>query len=77
MACSFAFFTLFHLRLTFFNQRFPLIYKFPLTISYQLLCIAGHRVLHQVVIGIDTTHLQEVPLLEDNSPGRLEELISI
>ena len=46
-----------------------------MTIFYQLLCIAGHRVLHQVVIGIDTTHPQEVPLLEDNSLRRLEELL--
>ena len=46
-------------------QQFLSIYKFPLTISYQLLCIAGHRVLHWVVIGINTTHLQAVPLPED------------
>ena len=53
------------------------IYKFPLTISYQLPCVAGHRVLHWVVIGINTTHPQEVPLLEDNSLRQLEELLSI
>ena len=53
-------------------QRFLSIYKFPLTISYQLLYAAGHRVLHRVVIGIDTTHPQEVPLLVDNSLGQLE-----
>ena len=53
------------------------IYKFPLTISYQLLCVAGHHVLHRVLIDIDTTHPQAVPLLVDNSLGRLEELLSI
>ena len=50
-------------------QRFLSIYKFPLTISYQLLCVAGHHVLHRVVIGIDIIHLQEVPLQVDNSLG--------
>ena len=39
--------------------------RFLLTISYLLLCVMGHRVLHQVAIGIDTTHPQVVPLLED------------
>ena len=57
--------------------RFLSIYKFLLTISYQLLCVAVHRVLHRVVIGIDTTHPQEVLLLEDNSLRQLEELLSI
>ena len=55
-------------------QQFLSIYKFPLTISYQLLFDVGHRVLYRVVIGIDTTHPQEVPLLEDNSLRQLEEL---
>ena len=45
--------------------RFLSIYKFPFT----LLCVAGHGVLHQVVIGINTIHLKAVPLLEDNSHG--------
>ena len=27
----------------------------------------GHRILHRVVIGIDTTHPQAMYLLEDNS----------
>ena len=48
-----------------------------LTISYQLLCITGHRVLHQVVIGIDTIHPQAMYLLVDNSLRQLEELHSI
>ena len=47
--------------------RFLSIYKFPLTISYPLLCVIGHHVLHWVVIDIDTTHPQAVPLHEDNS----------
>ena len=47
-------------------QQFLSIYKFPLTISYQLLCTAGHRVLHRVVIGINMIHPQAVSLLEDN-----------
>ena len=58
-------------------QRFISIYNQPLTISYQLLCVAGHHVLHRVVIGINTIHPQEVPLLEDNSLGRLEERLLI
>ena len=58
-------------------QQFLSIYKFPLTISYQLLCVTGHHVLHRVVIDIDTIHPQAVPLLEDKSLGRLEELLSI
>ena len=58
-------------------QQFLSIYKFPLTISYHLLCVAGHRVLHQVVIGIDIIHPQVVSLLEDNSLRRLVELHSI
>ena len=58
-------------------QQFLSICKFPFTISYQLLCAAGHRVLHQVVIGIDIIHLQEVPLQVDSSLGQLEELLSI
>ena len=58
-------------------QRFLSIYKFPLTISYQLLCATGHRVLHRVVIGIDIIHPQAVPLQVDNSLRRLEELHSI
>ena len=45
--------------------QFLSIYKFPLTISYQLLCVTGHCALHRVVIGINTTHPQKVPLLED------------
>ena len=58
-------------------QQFLSIYKFLLTISYRLLCIAGHHIHHRVVIGIDTTHPQEIPFLEDNSLRRLEELLSI
>ena len=57
--------------------QFLSICNFPLTISYQLLCAAGHLVLLRVVIGIDTIHPQEVPLLEDNSLRQLEELHSI
>ena len=55
-------------------QRFLSIYKFPLTISYQLFVNVGHHVLHQVVTDINIIHLQEVPLLVDNSLGQLEEL---
>ena len=58
-------------------SRFLSTCKFPLTIFYQLLCAAGHRVLLWVVIGINTIHPQAVPLLEDNSLGPLEELLSI
>ena len=61
-------------------QGFPRllsICNFPSIIFYQLLCVAGQCVLHGIVIGIDTTHPQEVPLLEDNSLGQLEELLSI
>ena len=58
-------------------QRFLSIYKFPLTISYQLLFTTGHHVLHWVVIGINTIHLLEVPLLEDNSLRQLEELLLV
>ena len=46
-------------------QLFLSIYKFPQTISYPLLFNIGCHVLHQVVIGINTTHPQAMYLLED------------
>ena len=45
--------------------QFLSIGRFSLTTPYQLLCISDHHVLCQVVIGIDTIHLQAMYLLVD------------